>query len=426
MAGRSSSKGTAVGRVERIGRRGEAVVSTHRGPVLAAFGLPGEEVRLGRIRREGRRLRGRIEEITEASPSRVDPPCSLYARCGGCPLMPMAVAAQHAHKRNLVQQVVDRVPGPSTPVEWVDAGQELAYRRRARLHFRRREGGLQLGYRRHRSHALVDVRSCPVLVPGLNDALLQVRELWLSHLEGEGELRLGLGEGGRAVAWLRAQAAQPPEAYDAARQLVEAAGFAGVAMRVGGATAEATFGDPREWSIGGDGEPLVGPPGGFSQAHDQVNRALVELVCQWAAPGDARVLELYAGHGNLTVALARQAASLVAVEQDPTTAAACRDNLSRRGLEATVQQTTAGKGAVGPPVDVVVLDPPREGAREALAGLQARAPLRIVYVSCDPFTLGRDLRDLAAAGYHVRRAAALDMFPQTAHVEAIVCLGRAA
>ncbi|MFW5925586.1 MAG: class I SAM-dependent RNA methyltransferase [Myxococcota bacterium] len=425
MGGRSS-KGTAVGHVERIGRRGEATVSTPRGPVLAAFGLPGERVRLGRIRREGRHLRGRIEEVLEASPSRVDPPCPLYARCGGCPLMPMAAAAEREHKRTLVQRAVDPGRAPSTSVEWVGADRELAYRRRARLHYRRREGGLQLGYRRPRSHALVDVPACPVLVPGLNDALAQVREQWLPHLEGEGEIRLGLGEGGRAVGWLGGRAAQPPGAYDAARRLVESGAFAGVAMRVGGATAEAAFGDPREWATGADGEPLIGPPGGFSQANEEVNRALVERVCQWAVPEGARVLELYAGHGNLTVALARRAASLVAVEQDAGAAAACRDNLARRGLEATVQHTTAERGAAGPPVDAAVLDPPREGAREALAGLQARNPLRIVYVSCDPFTLGRDLRVLGAAGYHVRRAAAFDMFPQTAHVEAVAFLDRGA
>jgi 23S rRNA (uracil1939-C5)-methyltransferase len=136
------------------------------------------------------------------------------------------------------------------------------------------------------------------------------------------------------------------------------------------------------------------------------------------------VLELFAGHGNFSVALAAQASELRAVESDQQAAEACRQNLRERKLgHARVVCDDAARGAQGRThVDVVVLDPPRTGARAALSAIVARRPKRIVYVSCDGATLRRDLGELAASGYRVDAAAAFDMFPQTSHLEAVVRL----
>lgn len=397
---------------------GEAIVDTPDGPVLAPFALPGERVRVTRDRKAGGRWHGRIEEVIEPAADRVEPDCPLHARCGGCPLMTMSQAAQRAHKRSLVQHAVDRAGAGPVEVAWVDAGVPLGYRRRARMSFARGRGGARIGYHPFRSRSLLDVDRCPVLAPELQHALEEVRQRWLPVLTGRGEIRIGFGRDGRPVAWMRSEAPQPEAVYGAARFLVERADFAGIALELGGATVPACFGDAREHAVGWDGEPLIGPVGGFSQANEPVNRELVALVHRWAAPEGARILELFCGHGNLTVALARGAAQVTAVEADGAAAEACRENLARRGLEGTVRQAGAAGASVGPPVDVVVLDPPREGAAEAIGGIVDRHPARIVYVSCEPSTLGRDLQALARGGYAVRDAVAFDMFPQTAHVEA--------
>jgi 23S rRNA (uracil1939-C5)-methyltransferase len=183
------------------------------------------------------------------------------------------------------------------------------------------------------------------------------------------------------------------------------------------------IGDPREVTEGADGEPLVGPAFGFSQANAVVNRALAERVLALAEPEGQRVLELYAGHGNLSVCLAPRARSFVAVEQSEAAASACRDNLARRELNGRVIAADAASGARHGEADVVVLDPPRKGAREALGAIVAARPKRIVYVSCDLATLKRDLGELRSAGFAVREAFAFDMFPQTAHLETVVLLG---
>jgi 23S rRNA (uracil1939-C5)-methyltransferase len=151
----------------------------------------------------------------------------------------------------------------------------------------------------------------------------------------------------------------------------------------------------------------------------------VRCVEELAQPERARALELYAGHGNLTFALA-SAASLVAIESDAAAVDALRAQLLERGFpHVQVRCADAAEGARGgSPVDVAVLDPPRSGARAAIAALLKRNPARIVYVSCDLATLERDLRALTDACYRVDRALAFDMFPQTAHLESVVRLQR--
>jgi 23S rRNA (uracil1939-C5)-methyltransferase len=409
--------------------RGDARVDTAVGPVHVPFVLPGETVRVTHLKRRGGRWHGRLAEVLAPSAARRDPPCPLFARCGGCTLMAMAPEAQREHKRARVARAVAGAaePGEGAPpvhLVVVPDAPDLGYRRRARLTFRRTAQGTPLGYRAHRSHHIVDVDVCAVLAPPLAGALVDVREALAPCLEGDGTLRLHLGAGGRAALALGSESTQPPAVYAATEALVERGALAGATLRVGGATATAHWGDPREHLMGWDGEPLVAPPEGFSQANDSVSRAIAGHVRTLAEPEGARVLELYAGHGNLTVALAPGAHAITAVERDVDAAQACRDNLAHRGTPARVVCADAAEAPRAGPVDVVVLDPPREGAAPALPAVLALRPARVVYVSCDPESLGRDLRALAGHGYVVDRAAAFDMFPHTAHVEAVVRLRR--
>jgi 23S rRNA (uracil1939-C5)-methyltransferase len=221
------------------------------------------------------------------------------------------------------------------------------------------------------------------------------------------------------------RAPQPEAVYRAARALVDEGAFAGVSLRIGEATrpAVADAGDCRQHALGHDAVPMLAPVHAFAQANAAANALLVARVAELAEPDGARVLELFAGHGNLTVALAT-ARALTALELDRDAVAALRENLSARG-HTHVQVVEADASRLPRDAfDVVVLDPPREGAREALAVLSTRAPApeRIVYVSCDPSTLARDLGLLAAAGYRPDAASVVDMFPQTAHLESLVRL----
>jgi 23S rRNA (uracil1939-C5)-methyltransferase len=438
---------TIDGEATALGRAGEAWVETERGGFWVSGVVPGDRVRIepepeGRSatapnRRRGARdairskstpPRARLVEVLEASPDRVEPTCAVAGACGGCPLMVASQALEAEAKRARVAAALEGVPrAPGLEVAWRSPGPALGYRRRVRMAFRAAAPGegARLGYRHRRGHAILDVEACPVLEPPLEAALAQVRAALLPALRGGGELRLGLvaARPVQVVIAVDAEAMQPPEAYAAAEALAARPEVAGVALQPAGLP-PAVFGDPREAAIGLDGEAMRASVAGFAQANDAVNRALVEEAVALAEAEGASVLELYAGAGNLTVPLAARASRLVAVEIAQEALDAARANLEARGLRAHLVHAKAEDAPPGR-FDVVALDPPRAGAAEAIPRVVEARPKRIVYVSCDPGTLGRDLRALGAAGYVADSAAAFDMFPRTAHVEALVRLVRA-
>jgi 23S rRNA (uracil1939-C5)-methyltransferase len=405
------------GRVRDVVASGDAVLETSAGVVFARGGLPGETVRVRLDDKPGRIKRGRIASVLTASADRVEPPCEYAERCGGCSLMHAELSAQRGLQRGFLETAL-RKAGLPTELRFHESPEVLGYRARARLAFR----GAQLGFHRGRSEQLIDIDRCIVLTPVLQGALTRLRSALLPELRGEGELSLALGAAGRAVAVVRTEKPQSPELYRAAEALVGE--LAGVALYVAGASTPAQFGDAREWTTSADGAPLEGPIGGFSQANRAVNEALVARVRELAQTEGMRVLELYAGSGNFTVALAPGAQAYTAVEQSSAAVRALRQNLSARALKVKVVEGDVARSLAGPALDVVVLDPPRTGAPGVLPQLLARKPRRIVYVSCDPATLARDLAELTPRGYSLRWAEVFEMFPQTADLESVVLLER--
>jgi 23S rRNA (uracil1939-C5)-methyltransferase len=411
--------------VRDVAHGGDAVVETEAGLVMVRGPLPGERVRVALSGRRGGVARGELLKLIEPSPARVEPACAIAGRCGGCPLMALSQPEQLELKRRRVARALS--DGPAPEVRMHSSPASLGYRGRARLSFVRAGGGLQLGYRAAASNRVVDAPGCPILGAPLAAALAPLRATLGMHLQGKGELSLAEATDGRAVAHLRCEAPQPPELYATAEELVADSALAGITLSVQD-TAPARFGDPRPCSPGADGLPMWSAPGGFAQANPALNRLLRDAVIELAEPHGCDVLELYSGHGNFTVELARRARRVVAVESDRPATEACRENLALRGLEKKVRvRCDAAEEAAsgGGPLELVVLDPPRNGAREALQALLPRRPKRVVYVSCDPSTLRRDLAALRDAGMEVDAARAFDMFPHTPHVEAVVRLTRA-
>ncbi|MCS6800184.1 MAG: RsmD family RNA methyltransferase [Myxococcota bacterium] len=417
---RASTSGVLEGRVRDVAYGGEGVVETAAGLVFVAGVIAGERVLVRDVRRSGGALRGSLVRVLDASGDRVEPRCPLVGACGGCPLAHLTVAAQHALKRRWLVEALGCSPDA---VELEAPAPPWGHRRRARL----RWSDGRIGFLRRRSNRLVDVPSCAALEPVLDAALGRLRESLGPWLRGAGEIRLAESLGEVVVA-LDSPNPQPPALYACAERLAAEPPFAGIAMRLGGA-GPVRHGRTVEWRQGDAGERLEGTELGFSQASSAAEARLRALVRELARPEGRRVLELYAGYGNLTVPLARGAKRLLAVERDAQAAAACERNLRRAGLShARVVCAEAERWVetFRERVDVVVLDPPRGGAVPVLGRLVALAPDRIVHVSCDLGTLRRDVERLRAGGYELERAVGLDMFPQTAQLEAVVALRRGA
>lgn len=408
------------GTVRDIARFGDGVVKTEKGVVFAPGVLPGERVALSGLRKVGGVYRAQRARVVDPSGQRVDPACPITGRCGGCPLMIASPVVQRRFKEGLLEQAVSGLPGADEVSRgWVGASEALGYRRRARVQWDTRKR-LRVGFFSGRSNQVCDVARCAVMHPSIDAAYRAVRDVVGPHLQGGGEIHVALGQGERGVVALRSDDAQPPAVYQAVQELVGSERLAGAAVRFGGATVDETFGEPRELRAGADGAPLWGTVAGFSQPHDEVNKSLVARVVELVKPDKRAVLELFSGAGNLTVALAARAESVLAVEVDEAAADACRRNLEERGLTAVVRATDAEAYRPKNKPDVVVLDPPRTGAPGAIQRIVVARIPEVVYVSCDPPTLSRDLETLAEAGYRLTDAVAFDMFPQTAHVECVV------
>lgn len=405
-----------------MGRGGDAVVETSNGIVLVPGALPGERVELMPTGKKRGAARGRLVHVLRPTAERREPACADAARCGGCPLMIASPALQREIKQRFLADACRGLPGvEDTELEWVDSPVSLAYRRRARLAWHRDT----IGYRQLHSNRVIPIGECIVLVQPLREAWVALRACLASSLRGGGEIQLQLTGAERVVVDLRADDDQRPELFEACERLCDLPVVAGVTLRTKGDGHAASWGETRVAIQAGDSGLLEGPAGTFSQANDRVNEKLIEAVVRLAEPQGLRVLELHCGIGNFTVGLAAQASALVAVEQEPLAAQACQRNLKRLGRKARVTVGDANQPPKGR-YDVVVLDPPRQGAKALFEGSAVLpGPKRLVYVSCDTATLARDLQLATAKGYRIDRLIGFDMFPQTAHLESLVRLVRA-
>ena len=375
--------------------------------VFVPLAAPGDRVEVALSEEKKGFARGEILRVLASGPLRVAPPCPVFGSCGGCQWQHVSYPAQLAAKAEIVARAL-RAEAGAVLEPALGSPATYGYRRRVRLTMRPgHDGGPPvLGFRARRSHEVVDVKSCPLCEPGLNAALAAVRDRLVPALGRPCTIELLAGDRVHVAVDVGG-----PEAEAAAAALIGRASIAGVTL------AGVAVGAP-----GVLVEGVVASASGFAQAQREQNLALRELVAAWAEPAGARVLELYAGAGNLTKALAAAgAAEIEAVEEDAAQVAAAAPLPGVRFRVARAEDAVAGSTA-----DVLVLDPPRTGALEVVRAVAAASALaRIVYVSCDPMTLARDVAVLTAAGWRLERARALDMMPQTFHIEVVAKLVRA-
>ncbi|HMG37184.1 MAG TPA: class I SAM-dependent RNA methyltransferase [Blastocatellia bacterium] len=375
---------------DRIGYGGDAVARVDGLVVFIPFAAPGDRLRVRLIERRKHLARATIEEIISPSKLRRDPPCEYFGECGGCQLQHLNYDSQLEAKIGFVRDSLERIGHIrwTGPIE-IEPSRELGYRSRARVQIDRRTGSV--GFKRARSNSVCDITQCPVLSPELNDLLHQIRAMDLSASSR------GLLSG----------------------EIEAAAGDQGVS-----ASARLTGLPTGDLEIEVEGLWFSFSPKVFFQSNSTMLSPLVREVV--GREGGSVAIDLYAGVGLFTIPMARSFDSVVAVEADDRTAAYARRNVARNGVTnvrvmcTTVQGASRQLGELG--AGLIVLDPPRRGAAEAIPMLAAMRPERIVYVSCDPVTLSRDLRSLVEHGFELVGVKAFDLFPQTYHVETVARL----
>lgn len=414
--------------IERLANDGRGIAFIEGRTWFVSGALAGEEVEARVLGAHGKVVEARTERVFKASEIRRQAPCAHAGKCGGCSVQHLPHEEQLALKQRMLAEQLSRVAGVE-PQEWAAplTGPEFGYRRRARIAVRwdARTKHLDVGFRAAGSQDIVAIDHCLVLVQALQPIMTglpaMLRQLGNPKALGHVELFSG-----SAIAVLLRHMA-PLSAAD--MQVLEAFCITHNAQL---------------W-LHGEGEPqpvdltralgyrletwdlqLAYRPGDFVQVNAGVNEAMVAQAIKWLAPqADERILDLFCGLGNFALPLAQKAREVVAVEGVATMVERAAQNAVSNSLhnavffQADLSQPLVDATWAKAGFSAVLLDPPRDGAYEVVRKLSGLGAKRLVYVSCNPATLARDTVELIKQGYRLKRAAILDMFPQTAHVEAM-------
>jgi 23S rRNA (uracil1939-C5)-methyltransferase len=398
--------------------------------VFVPMALPGEQARVRIVEEKRGYATAEVDEIVAAAPDRVAPTCKHFGACGGCQYQHATYPAQLEFKRAILRETLER-GGVRAPQEIaVLAGEPWAYRNRIRVGF---DAEGRAGYRERRSHALIGIGECPIAAPLLVRAAmaagelvrglpvrLRPQEIALFCDAQETALLPSVVTSGGATRWFeefaQALAERVPETK-------------GVELAIEGGNGRAA-GSIARWGA----SSLPYRAAGFDYRVDQgaffqVNRWLVDGLVDCVTSGlrGGLAWDLFAGVGLFARRLVEQFKHVMAVEAAPQALAALEENLrdtSATAVKATTLEFLRGARKRERP-DLIVVDPPRTGLGAETTELIAQiAAPRMVYISCDPATLARDLRTLLRVGYVIERITLADLFPQTFHVETVAALRR--
>ncbi|MBN1594403.1 23S rRNA (uracil(1939)-C(5))-methyltransferase RlmD, partial [candidate division FCPU426 bacterium] len=439
--------------IEVLAYGGEGI-ARHKGLVVfIAGGLPGERVQVRITHVKKRFARGEMVKIIKASANRIGPICALAGECGGCTWWNLAYPAQLQAKQKFVENALSHIGrlknvGVLSPIQ---SSPQLAYRHKIQIPIQGGENGLTAGFFRHQSHCVIPLDHCPIQPPVGNRIFKQVMQLcremgYTGYREktGEGLLRnllIRIGANTNEVLAVLVTAREEfPRAQvfaDALRKQVPE--LVGIVQNIQP--------QPTNVILGSHAKVLSGRPylyeeiGGIryrvsAESFFQINPfqlpRLLEAVMKAAEPrrGDT-VIDLFCGVGFLTLHLARQVRRIFGVEYVGKAVADAEYNKHLNNLGNVDFYTGEAAQALSDLVnrgirpDLIILDPPRKGCEAGLLKTIAHSrPKKVVYVSCNPITLARDLGVLSSKGYHIGQVQPIDLFPYTYHIESVVRLLR--
>ena len=392
---------------------------------------------------------GKITEVLEKSPHRVNRECPVAKLCGGCDFWHMDYKEETRMKAERVRQALNRIGGENlTEIPILAAPDCHSYRNKAQYPVSSKKGRVFAGFFKAGTHQVVENDRCLIL-PEETDKVKKIVIDYVNHYRisaYDEEAHKGLlrhiyvrrgAVSGQVLVCLVVNSRKLPHTEDLIKRLQAVQGFTTLVLSVNTKKGNTILGD-EFITLHGPGyieDTLCGldfrlSARSFYQVnHHQAQRLYEAAISQAEITKEDTVLDLYCGVGTITLCMAKAAGSVIGVEVIPQAVEDARENAKRNGIEnAEFFCGDAGEAALaleakGVRADVVVVDPPRKGLNaDAIEALARFAPRRIVYVSCDPATLARDVALLKDRGYRLKNAMAADLFPRCAHIESIACL----
>lgn len=422
-------------RIRDLMSDGRGVAETDGKTAFVDGALAGELVRFRRRRKRKKYDEAELIEVVEASPQRVVPECSAFGVCGGCSLQHLDATAQLELKQKALLDALQRI-GHVAPAEVLAplAGAHLAYRRRARMGARlvEKKGRVLVGFREKYKPYIADIERCRTLVEPLADLVPRLEELIvaLDICRSVPQIELSYGDNLTSLVFRVLEEPSPAdrerfasfEQAHNAQVWLQTGGPQSLRLLDGSSEGIALNYDLPEFELTLEYGPLD-----FVQVNQDMNRLMLTQAMNLLAPQPGeQILDLFCGIGNFTLPAARSGARVTGVELDEHMVQKARANAELNGIRevAFYKADLAAPEEQQPwwksDYDAVLIDPPRAGALEVLPLVARTGAGRILYVSCHPGSLARDAGVLVSEhGYRLQAAGAMDMFPQTGHVEAM-------
>ncbi|MGB4098891.1 MAG: class I SAM-dependent RNA methyltransferase [bacterium] len=414
--------------IEKLAFGGEAIGRYKNYPVFVTGAVPGDTVRVRLTKVAQDMCRAEIIEFTAKSSNRIPAECPRFGVCGGCHLQCLVYTAQLKAKEDMMADVLSRIGGIDIAIRnVVGSPEKVAYRIRTRLHVDVINNKIITGYYAGQSHDLVPIDHCPLLTKPLNNIIAVLPELLplpgTAPIPEEIQLQMSM-DGGNVVMYLIGKDLYGVETiFEKSKKLGlpitgviqekngERAGDATLTHRVG----------KYQFRVTADV---------FFQANHYLHKKLIDQVLQLSSPSaNDTILDLYCGCGFFSLPLAPFAQSLIGMDNNPSAIEDAIFNAEQANVSNVKFFVADDKGFFNHPsikqsmFSLVIVDPPRQGlSSETIKGIIALKPEKLMYISCDPATLARDLRILAESDFRVRVIQPMDMFPQTYHLENLVFL----
>ncbi|PAD90988.1 23S rRNA (uracil(1939)-C(5))-methyltransferase RlmD [Shouchella clausii] len=437
--------------IEDLTHEGAGVAKVNGYALFIPQALPGETVDIKVVKTKAGYGYGRLLQVQTKSEHRVEPPCPIFYKCGGCQIQHMDYSAQLAYKQKQVKDVMDRVAKlPNVPVRPVIGMDDpWRYRNKSQVPVAFQQGDLVAGFYAKRSHSIVDMDQC-IIQHKENDIVVQTvkqlaKELRIPAYQEQSHqgvlrhivARYGKTTGQVMVVLVTKEKKLPHKEAFISGIRKHVPGVVSIVQNINNKRTNVIFGQQTEVLWGEhylydeiNGIQFAISARSFYQVNPEQTNRLYSKALEYAdLTGNETVIDAYCGIGTISLFLAKKARHVYGVEIVPEAIKDAKRN-------AKLNQITNATFAVGQAeeviprwydqgidADVIVVDPPRKGCDEALLRTMIEMkPKRIVYVSCNPGTLARDLRILEDGGYKTEEVTPVDMFPQTTHVEAVARL----
>ncbi|NIP38430.1 MAG: 23S rRNA (uracil(1939)-C(5))-methyltransferase RlmD [Candidatus Dadabacteria bacterium] len=411
-------------KIEKLIYGGYGLVRTEDKVVFVKGGVPGDELSVNITEEKKSFDIAEIDEILKPSEYRVEPECEYFGNCGGCKWQHIDYEYQLRAKEQIIKESLERIAGiadcHAEPI--IASSNRYDYRGRVMLHVDTIRGKHVVGFKEEKSDDLVPVSHCKISLQNISELIKKISKFLGKYNAKTLPIdKVFVSDFGSIPALTLS-----PKRNSSPEGLVKLYYY--LKERIQGADISLDGKDEKSFEFKVLGIKYISSPSVFAQANSDINEKLIKTLLKWAdLKKEENVLDLYCGYGNFSLHLARKAKYVLGIDSNKKAIRFAIKNAKLNSVRNcrfedwdVKKYLQRHKPAEG--LDLVVLDPPRTGAKEIIKSVISLDPKKILYVSCNPTTLARDLKELISAGYKFKKIQPFDMFPQTFHIESLTLL----